>query len=200
MVKLLLLGDSHCRDMDRMIPTTTPATQMYVVSVGGNTEAIMNKYMASLGAINVFDPDHIVLHSGNNEIGYHWTKNPFPKDSTQTTKTLLDAACVLRSNHPKARIVLSAAFPRLLSKSSPFTFEDLTHYNRTAQRHSKRLKNEAAKLDFDVLMNNIMWKKKADLLVKTHLFLEDGLHLTDSAKKMIVSDWIQRLKTMSLKQ
>jgi hypothetical protein len=198
-MKLLLLGDSHCREMDELLTSKFPATEvsLYVVSVGGNTEAIMNKYVSNLHKINAFNPDHIILHSGNNELAYHPTKNPNPKDSTQTTKIVLDAAAVLRSNHPQANVVLSAAFPRLLSKSSPLNFQDLLHYNNTAKRHSNRLNSEAANLNFPTLMNNLMWKSKANLQVKTHLFLPDGLHLTDEAKRMVIIDWVDRLMTMA---
>jgi hypothetical protein len=198
-MRVLLLGDSHCREMDILLPVnaSTNTVKLYVISVGGTTAAIMTKYHSSLPEVNNFGPDSIILHSGNNELGYHPTKNLNPRDSTQTTAILLAAAHVLKLNHPQAIIVLSAAFPRLLSRSSHFTFEDLTHYNDTARRHSNRLRSEAKKVHFHTLLNNIMWKNKDSLLVKTHFFLEDGLHLTNDAKKLVIADWIRRLQTIN---
>jgi hypothetical protein len=184
--------------MDTLLTTNTATitVKFHIISVGGNTEAIMSKYRSCLRDIHTFGPDNIILHSGNNELGYHPTKNPHPKDSTQTTKILIDAANVLKTNHPQATIVLSAAFPRLLSRSSPFNYEDLVHYNNTAKRHSNRLRSEAKKLNFHTFLNNIMWKNKDTLLVKTHYFLEDGLHLTDEAKKIVIADWVERLQNL----
>jgi hypothetical protein len=175
---------------------TTNTVAIYVISVGGDTNAIMTKYRSDLQAIFTFGPDYILLHSGNNELGYHPTKNPCPKDSTQTTAVLLDAANTLKANHPQAFVVLSAAFPRLLSRTSHFNYPDLIHYNLTAKRHSNRLRSEASKQNFNTFLNNIMWKDKDQLLVKTHYYLEDGLHLTDEAKKAVIADWTRRLLSL----
>jgi hypothetical protein len=182
--------------MDQLASTVYPATEVsvYVLSVGGNTEEIMAKYASKLYSIKVFNPTHIILHSGNNEFGYHPTKNPVPKDSTQATQIILDAATILRTKHPQSKIALSAAFPRLYSRTSSLSLEDLVHYNKTAKRHSS--KNEGSKLNFSTFMNNMLWKSKDDLLVKPKIFLTDGLHLTEEVKKAVITDWIKRLRSL----
>jgi hypothetical protein len=194
-MKIFIFGDSHCRDLDKLVDNKDPSNQVetYIISVGGNTEAIMYQYCAELAKIRAFDPEFIIVHTGNNEMGYHATKNPSPKDSTETTAITLEAANTLLRNHPLATIVLSAAFPRILSRTSPFTFEDLCHYNNTVKRHSTRLRSEAAKQNFQAFLNNFMWKEKKSLLVKTQHYMPDGLHLTETAKKLVINDWIARL-------
>jgi hypothetical protein len=182
-MKILILGDSHCRDLDKLVENKDIDTQIqtYIISVGGNTDAIMFQYRAELPQILTFGPEYIIVHTGNNEMGYHATKNPSPKDSTETTLITIQVATILHGNHPFATIVLSAAFPRILSRSSPFTFEDLVHYNTTVKRHANRLRSEAAKDNFETFLNNLMWKNKQALLVKTQHFMPDGLHLTQTA-------------------
>jgi hypothetical protein len=199
-MKILIVGDSHCRDLDKLVDNKDPDAQIqiYIISVGGNTDAIMFQYRAELPRIITFGPEYIVVHTGNNEMGYHATKNPSPKDSTETTLITIQVANILQANHPLATIVLSAALPRILSRSSPFTYEDLTHYNSTVKRHANRLRSEAAKVNFDTFLNNLLWKNKKALLVKTQHFMPDGLHLTLTAKKYLINDWITRLKQLQV--
>jgi hypothetical protein len=197
-MKVLILGDSHCRDMDKLANTkaTTPPLTIHVISVGGNTDAIMAKYRDDLAKVLTFGPDFIVMHTGNNELAFHTSKNPSPKDSTETTLVTLQAADILHANHPQAVIVLSAAFPRILSRYSPFTFEDLLHYNGTVKRHSNRLRSEATNHHYQAFLNNLLWKDKNNLIVKTQYYMSDGLHLTNKAKTIVVNDWISRLKAL----
>jgi hypothetical protein len=196
--KLLLVGDSHCRDLDEIIVKTFKKMKVYVVSLGRQTDEIMAAYINELHAINSFDPDTIILHSGHNELAYHKIRNRTPKDSTQTTDIIIHAAAILKANHPQARIIVSSVFPRLLTFKSSLRQLDLAHYNRTADRHGRRLKAEAIKNDMHYLMNNFLWKSKKLYTVKCHHYLKDGLHLNEKAKAYVVSRWmteIHRLKT-----
>ena len=153
----------------------------------------MQAYHRELHAVNSFKPDFVILHTGQNELAYHISKNISPKDSTQTTIITISAATVLQSNHPKAVIIISSVFPRLLTFKSSLRQQDLFHYNRTAERHSRRLQTEASKINVRVFMNNYMWKSKSDMKVKTHLYLRDGLYLNDAAKSYVITRWMEQI-------
>jgi hypothetical protein len=193
---LLIIGDSHVRDLDVIIEKSFKKMQVYVVSLGSQTDQIMAVYNNELHAINSFDPDTIVLHSGHNELAYHKSKNLTPKDSTETTDIVINAAAVLKANHPHALVIVSSVFPRLLTFKSSLRQLDLVHYNRTAERHGRRLKAEAINNDLEYLMNNFLWKSKKLYTVKCHHYLSDGLHLNDKAKAYVVSRWMTEINRL----
>jgi hypothetical protein len=184
--------------MDNLLATKYPVRDVcvLVVSVGGNTAAIMQKYATELTRITAFNPEFVILHTGNNELGYHSTKNPNPKDSTQTTAVTLNAAHTIHANHPLATIFLSSAFPRILTRTSLLRYEELMIYNNTVKRYSSRLMTAATGANYQSFRNNIIWKDKKTLRVKTQLFLLDGLHLTDSAKTLVIIDWVDKIKKL----
>jgi hypothetical protein len=190
---ILIISDSHCRELDEIIAKSYPNVKSYIISIGQQTDSIMQAYHRELHAVTSFRPDFIILHTGHNELAYHKTKNTTPKDSTQTTVITISAATVLQSNHPKAVIIISSVFPRLLTFKSSLRQQDLCHYNRTAERHSRRLQTEANKIDVRVFMNNYMWKSKSDMKVKTHFYLRDGLHLNDAAKSYVITRWMEQI-------
>jgi hypothetical protein len=188
--RIMIVGDSNCRDLDKTLDDHFPNVRIYVISVGAQTDQVMMEYNRCKTQAYLFDPNFVVLHTGHNDLAYHRFKNTCPKDSTQTTKLTLDAATVIGTNHPNATMIVSAVFPRALSFKSPMRQLDLQHFNRTAARHTRRLAAEARETDITIFMNNFMWKKKADLIPKTQLFLQDGLHLSTPAKKYLVTKWL----------
>jgi hypothetical protein len=194
--RIAVIGDSHCRELDKAFEADFPNVQTYIVTVGSQTDIVLQEYRKNIANIKKFDPTFIILHTGHNDLAYHKFKNRNPKDSTQTTKITMDAAAEIRSNHPKAITIVSAVFPRLLSVRSQLRQMDLFHYNRTAERHTRRLVTEAKKIGMAVFKNNFVWKNKTDLLVKTHLFLEDGLHITTAAKKYVVGRWMEQIHSI----
>jgi hypothetical protein len=193
--RIAIIGDSHCRDLEKAFEDF-PNVQTYIVSVGSQTNVVLQEYRKNIANIKKFDPTFILLHTGHNDLAYHKFKNRNPKDSTQTAKITMDAAAEIRSNHPKAIIIISAVFPRLLAFRSQLRQSDLFHYNRTAERHTRRLATEARKIGLAVFKNNFVWRNKTDLLVKTHLFLEDGLHMSLAAKKYVVARWMEQINSI----
>jgi hypothetical protein len=195
---LLIIGDSHCRDLNDVIARAYPNIKVYIISVGQQTDSIINCYISELNAVTAFMPDVIVLHTGHNEIAYHRHKNPIPKDSTLTTAITINAAQIIQSHHPRATMIISSIFPRLLTFKSSLRQQDLAHYNRTAERHGRRLHTEATKIGILVFKNNFMWKSKSDMLVKSHLYLQDGLHLNDKARIYVIARWMNEIHTILL--
>jgi hypothetical protein len=196
-MKVLLLGDSNCRGMDLLALKSHPDVQLYLISVGGQTQDIMHKYNSNLQSIYRFNPTCILLHSGHNDLAFHSRKNPSPKDSSQATSTTLNAALALQANHSTATIVISAPFPRTFTPHSSLPMEDLLHYNKTAKRHGTRLRSEATKSNIHTLINNEMWKSKDNLKEKAGNFLTNGLHLTPAAKEATICGWINKLKNIN---
>jgi hypothetical protein len=191
--RILIVGDSNCRDLEKSLTDRFSNIRIYVISLGSQTGQVMIEYNRCKTQANLFDPNYIILHTGHNDLAYHRYKNISPKDSTQTTKLTLDAAMIIKGSHPNAIMIVSAVFPRALSLKSPMRQMDLQHFNRTAERHTRRLATEARDLDLYVFKNNFMWKKKQDLVPKTHLFLQDGLHLTTLAKQYVISMWMNQI-------
>ena len=195
---ILIVGDSHCRELDGIITKTYKKLNVYVVSVGRQTDEIMAAYTNELEAIFAFEPDTVIFHSGHNELAYHRTKNLTPKDSTQTTVITINAAAVLKVNHPNAMIIISSVFPRLLTFKSSLRQLDLAHYNSTAERHGRCLKTEANKIELHVFLNNFLWKSKQLKTVKCHHYLRDGLHLNDKAKAYVTSRWMEEVHRLQM--
>jgi hypothetical protein len=157
----------------------------------------MRAYENNLENILNFNPRYVLLHTGHNDLAFHLRKNPVPKDSSQVTQITLDAATLLQRNHPSAKIILSAPFPRIFTAHSSLPMPDILHYNKTAKRHGTRLRSEAANLNFTTLINNEMWKNKDNLEVKSANLLIDGPHLTQTAKKDMINRWIKKLNTLA---
>jgi hypothetical protein len=195
---ILIVGDSHCRELDEIITKTYKKVKVYVVSVGRQTDEIMAAYTSELEAITAFEPDTVILHSGHNELAYHRTKNLTPKDSTQTTAIIINAAAVLKMNHPNSLIIVSSVFPRLLTFKSSLRQLDLAHYNSTAERHGRRLKAEAKKNELHAFLNNFLWKSKQLKTVKCHHYLRDGLHLNDKAKAYVTSRCMEEVHRLQM--
>ena len=114
--------------------SSVATVRTYLISVGSRTEAIMHQYEVKRRRITSFNPDYIIFHTGHNDLAFHRTKNPTPKDPTQVTKLTIDAATVLQNNHPHAVIVISAPFPRTFTHNSTLLLKDILHYNGTAMQ------------------------------------------------------------------
>jgi hypothetical protein len=189
--RIMIVGDSNCRDLDKALDDRFPNIKMYVISVGSQTDQVMLEYNRNKSQAILFDPNFIILHTGHNDLAFHKYKNKSPKDSTQTTKLTIDAALEIKRNHPKATTIVSAVFPRALSLKSSLRQLDLQHFNRTAERHTRRLATECKLVDLANFKNNFMWRNKSELRLKTHLFLQDGLHLTIPAKQYLITRWLE---------
>jgi hypothetical protein len=133
--------------MTEAIGKQTPNIKVHEIILGSNTENIMGYYEGKKRQITSFNPTHIWFHSGHNDLAFHVTKNKTPKDSTQTTRATLKAASTLHSNHPQAIMIISATFPRTHTPRSSLTKLDLQHFNRTTERHGRRLKQKQQKSD-----------------------------------------------------
>jgi hypothetical protein len=189
-LRIFILGDSHVRDMDCTIVSTFPKIKTFTISVPRKVEAMMLRYTDRLDEILHFNPDHIIVHIGHNELAYDDLMNPVPKDSTQTTDITLRTITILRTNHPSAKIIVSAVFPRSFTHHSHMTYLDLCHYNDTAKRHGKRVRSRMDELGIRVELNMPMWSCITKRQENPSRFLKDGLHLTSAAKAVITEVWI----------
>jgi lysophospholipase L1-like esterase len=182
--------------MMEAIGKQAPNIKVHNIILGSNTENIMAYYEGTRRQISAFNPTHIWLHTGHNDLAFHVTKNKNPKDSTQTTRATLKAASTLHSNHPQAIMIISATFPRTHTLKSSLTKLDLQHFNRTTERHGRRLKSEASKIGLVVYLNNFMWKNKSSLKEKPSYFLSDGLHLNPKTKLIVAKRWTDFISTL----
>jgi hypothetical protein len=68
MMRVLVIGDSHCREMAGDFEDLVPDIPVLVVSKGRNTSLVRAEYFRRLASVREFSPSHIVLHSGHNDV------------------------------------------------------------------------------------------------------------------------------------
>jgi hypothetical protein len=149
-MRLLIVGDSHCRDMDSIVVGMLSSAQVYNVIVGGQIMPIISKYRASLQNIVEFDPDFVLLHLGHNEMARHPTKNVIPSISRDIAIQTLTFAGEISTNFPSATICISAIFPRTFTPRSYLSIPEVAKLNKDADRHALRLRKQATEAGFHV--------------------------------------------------
>jgi lysophospholipase L1-like esterase len=192
-MKLAIIGDSHCREMEAHIKSQFKDLRVLNIIRGRNTSSVIRFYQASLQKVIMFDPDFILLHVGHNDMARHPTLNPHPKDSTQTTTITMIFARILQTNHPFATVRISAMFPRTHTPASLLSPTEVSKFNRDAKRHALRLRAEAILLNIEVSMNNTIWKRISKTLEESTFYLPDGYHLNDAGKLSISTAWMKDL-------
>jgi hypothetical protein len=114
-MRLLVIGDSHCRDMTPALQFLAPLDQYYTITKGDQTDEIICLYRKQIPAIWNFNPTKILLHAGHNDVAWHRTRNPLPIVSRDAARITLDLQL---NSH---LIIL------LLKYSSPTSFREHSH-------------------------------------------------------------------------
>ena len=154
-MRLLIVGDSHCRDMETMVVDIMDHyAQVSSVIVGGQTLPIIMKYRDSLQKIIEFDPNYVLLHLGHNELARHPTKNTVPSISRYIATQTLSFAREISSNFPNATLCISAIFPRTFTRRSYLSISEVSKFNKDVDRHALRIRKQATEVGFLCPMNN----------------------------------------------
>ena len=194
-MKLLLLGDSHCRELTDIFAELTSTITVYTVFVPLDITSITLQYRSKINTINAYRPDVILIHLGHNDLVYHPVHNLSPSNSSTVASSTIALANELHQNHPYATIYVSAIIPRTFTHKSRLTKAQVTSYNKMAKRHGQRIRTYSETAGFESLSNNSMWSKISASIKHSTYYLKDGLHLNHAGQIALVGEWIKVITT-----
>ena len=137
-MKLLLLGDSHCRELADIFAELTSSITVYTVFVPLDITSITLQYRSKINIINAYSPDVILIHLGHNDLVYHPVHNISPSNSSTVASSTIALANEVHQNHPYPTIYVSAILPRTFTHKSRLTKAQVSSYNKMAKRHGQR--------------------------------------------------------------
>ena len=193
-MRLLVKGDSHCRTIAEALKVITPNTELYTISVGGQNSDIAAQYRHEIPFINAFRPQLAIIHMGHNDLAWHPTKNEIPAVSRDVSRTTLNLANSISTNHPPVRITISAVYPRTYKHDSILNRAQVRKYNGLAKRHGQRLTTRAEEAGHKALYTKALWKKISIALEESKYFCRDGLHLNSAGTYAIAHEWSAALR------
>jgi lysophospholipase L1-like esterase len=190
-MRILLVTDSHGRDMGTTIREVHSGWKIFTVRVGGVNTAVRASYLRRHRELRRFNPDRIILHVGHNDLQYHPYHNQSPEHGKYFFPSVLSFLALLMGNHPRATVFFSCPFPRTIGPG--FTNDQRMVYNRTATRLGAMARSAANRSDFQCLLNGGLWKSVRKCQERPGILLPDGLHLSEAGRKVVVDGWIPRL-------
>jgi lysophospholipase L1-like esterase len=193
-MRLMIVGDSHTRDMDTHIKTNYPHTDIMMVTKPRSTAEVIAYYMRHRQAEAViFDPNWIIIHCGHNDVVQHHRFNKNPQFAGNVTTQQVLFARNLQAMFPTAVVMCSSLFPRTPTDTANLTMEDTSAYNRVAKRYGLRLRALTTPINIRCSLNMTLWTQVAKSKEAKELFSTDGLHLTNDGKVQIGVEWIKAL-------
>jgi hypothetical protein len=191
-MRVLVVGDSHCREMAGDFAELVPDIPVLIVSKGRDTSLVRGEYFRQLAIVREFGPSHVVLHSGHNDLSYHWRYNVEPTRLEDFYPILEEFICILKSENPGALLYVSSIFPRCIGRG--FTEADRLMYNRLCVRCGELTRSSGNKDGYSTMLNNPLWVSVRKRVERSELFMPDGLHLTKVGRRAIVQHWISNMK------
>jgi hypothetical protein len=192
-VRLLLVGDSHMRDMDFFVQAIRPTYSTFTVCIPSSIDDIMTAYRSKFGNITTFDPEYCLLHMGHNELAYHPAHNVSPRQSRDVIRRTMAVAREIQTDFPTARIITSATFPRTTAYYSHLNPKEIRIYNKTAKRHGQRIRAASSPLNYESSMNNPLWKHISKYEEDPKYYRTDGLHLNPVGMLTIAKCWMEQI-------
>jgi lysophospholipase L1-like esterase len=191
-MRLLVIGDSHTREMDKFIKSCHPHIEIMLVTKARTTIQVITYFMVTkrTGAIS-FNPDWIVIHCGHNDVVHHHKFNQNPQFARTVAIQQVQFARNIQAIFPNATILCSSLYPRTSTPTANLNIDETTAYNRMAKRYGLRLRALSAPHNIKCSLNNVLWKKISKMEEAAELYSPDGLHLNKDGKKMVGSEWIQ---------
>jgi lysophospholipase L1-like esterase len=195
-MRLLLVGDSNCLDLEPYLKAIDPSAKMLTISVGSNILNVFNHYNDMFPEIVAFDPSCCIIHCGHNDLAFHAYKNPQPSNSTLVAIDLIDAAMNVQRDFPTITIAISSPLPRSFTSTSTLPKPEVEAFNRTVKRLGQRIRAAAEPRSFVPLLNNKFWRRISKSQEEASLLDTDGLHLNDLGKAALINDWAAILQSL----
>jgi lysophospholipase L1-like esterase len=190
-MRVLLIGDSNCRELSADFMALVPDISVRIVSVGRRTSLVRDEYMRQLPSLLVFMPEYIILHSGHNDVSYHWRYNTDPSRLEDFYPYLESFITRLHEDHPTAQMFVSSLFPR--STGPGFGEEARLIYNRLSVRCGELTRSSGNKHGYTALLNNPLWISVRKRAERSTMFMSDGLHLSPEGSRAVVQYWVTRM-------
>ena len=188
--RILLLGDSHTREMSAAFNKLSPSCLVYTITVPAGLNAIITKYRSILHHVINFNPSIVIIHAGHNDIVFHHYHNHHPSNPRVVTADILQFVAELSTNHPSIRPFISSIFPRTYTERSYLPESEILPYNKKIKRHGQYLQSITEDTPTTALLNMCLWYRISSALEDPSPFDEDGLHLTKEGKLSVVQEWL----------
>jgi hypothetical protein len=130
------------------------------------------------------------MHLGHNDLVAHTTHNPRPLFITAVMHQVMEFVAEIRVTLPHSRILVSSILPRVVGGS--FDVEKTAKYNRLARRFGEMVRSAGNKpgAGFNGIVNRGFWGRIAHCEVLPNNHVEDGLHLSEAGKTLLIQGWI----------
>jgi lysophospholipase L1-like esterase len=196
-MRLLLIGDSHTREMNTHIQATHPDIDVMLVTVPRSITDITAHFMshARPNAI-VFFPHWIILHCGHNDVVVHKYYNKNPQFAGNVAIQQVQFAQTLQALFPSASVMCSSIFPRSFTDKTNLSSDDTAGYNKIAKRYGLRLRQLSTPHRIRCSLNMVMWTQVSRAKENKDLISTDGLHLKDAGKVQVGAEWVRVLKEL----
>ena len=189
-MRLLVVGDSHCRDMTIALKILAPLDDYYTITKGRQTDEIIPLYRAQMPNVTKFAPTVIVLHVGHNDVAWHPVHNTLPLVSRDVARITLAFADEISTNHPSTQLYISNIFPRTYTPRSSLSLEAVLKHNQMAKRHFNQLRKLAEARGYIIPPNMALWTSISSVQENPICFRADGLHLSSEGMKLVAIDWL----------
>jgi hypothetical protein len=192
-IRLLLIGDSHCREMGGFISSFNKRFEVMTISKGRQHDEIIYLFRSRTFAATRFNPHAIVIHFGHNDLSFHAKHNAHRALSRDMASVTGDFAQEVQSFCPGATIHLSAVFTRTQATKSTLSPIEVVAYNRTAKRHGQRIREVADELGYQYIYNMPLWHKISKYEETKNMHNKDGLNLNETGSKAIAKCWVEHI-------
>jgi hypothetical protein len=188
-MRVLVLSDSHGKDMMWSFDHYVPEWEVVELCVGRATGEVRSSYVDNIVDIFEYAPDIIYLHLGHNDVSFHPVHNLSPQQPLDCFKLCLEFLDLLKEKHPYSLLFYSSIFPRACGPSFDNTRKSA--YNRMAADFQS-LVSEVCEIEGRrSCLNTCLWENMDTGAEKTEFFTSGGLHLNSQGKRAVVRDWIR---------
>lgn len=190
-MKLLILADSHGRDMVELFDKLFPDILTRDITIpGGNLPDLRQSLEHRLPYFKSWNPSHIIIHAGHNAIAPHPSNNMTTIFLTDLVKMIKEMIKQIEDWFPESKVCFSGLFPR--TPNSRFS-ETLTRaYNSKLLRIGRYLTK--AKLNF--IFAGRLWFKMRPCTPRYEMYYWDGLHLSHKGKEAVAKIWAEYLYSL----
>jgi lysophospholipase L1-like esterase len=194
-MRILVLADSHGKDMAGVLKGISKSSTILVISIGRGVDEICAKYLQKLRDVNNFHPEGIIVHLGHNDLVAHPVYNMQPDHLKYYFPRIVSFVTLLQTHHPNSRVVLSSLYPR--TEGYLFDSERKLQYNTGARRFSDKVRSSARRGNFRFCLNEMLWTSARKFKEDPSMFCLDGLHLIAEGRVAVGQGWIRALTSDS---
>ena len=188
--RILLIGDSHTRNMSLAFSKYLPSTPVYTLTMPQGIEEIAHKYHTNRTQITNFHPTIVIIHAGHNDIVFHHRHNNHPRNPQIVIDQIFQLMNEVLLDHPGIMPCVSSIFPRTSTLRSYLPESAIIPYNKKVKRHGQNLMTITRNTSITCLVNNCLWHRISSATENANYFDIDGLHLSTKGKEAVVREWL----------